>query len=78
MYVRLVKCEPAKEAGDFSNQPAFFQICRLKAGSRLSWKALIMNHVSATSQLFVNTKFRSHRFKDSLRNCLHFLPTKII
>ena len=40
MYVRLVKCEPAKEAGDFSNQPAFFQICRLKAGSRLSWKAL--------------------------------------
>ena len=40
MYVWLVKCEPAKEAGNFSNQPAFFQICRLKAGSRLSWKAL--------------------------------------
>ena len=40
MYKRLVKYEPAKEAGDFSNQPAFFQICRLKAGSRLPWKAL--------------------------------------
>ena len=40
MYVRLVKCQPAKEAGDFSNQPAFFQIYRLKAGSRLPWKAL--------------------------------------
>ena len=45
MYVRLVKCEPAKEAGDFSNQPAFFQICRLKAGSRLSWKALVTIHI---------------------------------
>ena len=42
MYVRLVKCEPAKKAGDFSNQPAFLQICRLKAGSRLPWKALIV------------------------------------
>ena len=42
MYVWLVKCEPAKEAGDFSNQPAFFQICRLKAGSRLPWKALVI------------------------------------
>ena len=42
MYVRLVKYEPAKQAGNFSYQPAFFQMCRLKAGSRLPWKALLL------------------------------------
>ena len=43
MFDWLVKCEPANQAGDFSNQPAFFSpICRLKAGSRLPWKALIV------------------------------------
>ena len=36
-----MKCEQSNIGSDFSNQPAFFKICRVLVGCWLVWKALV-------------------------------------
>ena len=66
LYVRMVKHKPAKRAGDFSNRPSFFKVCRLKAGSRVSLKALIMLYVYIP--ISGNCHLREEAFQSSFKS----------